>query len=259
VYVSEHYNGVINIFSAEGEYLDSIIDRKIRLSRYVAEQTRLTLPEGTEYFYNNIDKQVYYQLPGREIQSIPGPSRSTWTPLGVRFDRSGNLLITNLAGGKHAVLIYPAAALADTFMGDFELLEFGLQGQGDGEFSFPNSAVTDSRGNYYISDGNNGRISLWSGDIHYQMFFGFGSSESAFNLPRGAWMDNKDRLHVADAVGHFIRVFDVSTTPPTFLYNFGGFGNGDSSFNYPTDIVIDETGRLFITDRENNRIQVWTY
>jgi hypothetical protein len=73
------------------------------------------------------------------------------------------------------------------------------------------------------------------------------------------WMDRKDRLHVADAVGQSIRVYDVSGTAPTFLYNFGEFGISEGMFNYPTDICLDSGGRLYIADRENNRVQIWSY
>ena len=41
-----------------------------------------------------------------------------------------------------------------------QVAEFGVEGKGDGQFSFPNSVVTDSQGNFYVSDGNNGRISV---------------------------------------------------------------------------------------------------
>jgi hypothetical protein len=64
---------------------------------------------------------------------------------------------------------------------------------------------------------------------------------------------------VADAVGQYIRVYDVSAAEPTFLFSFGDFGNTDGLFNFPTDIAMDETGRVYIADRENNRVQVWSY
>jgi hypothetical protein len=73
------------------------------------------------------------------------------------------------------------------------------------------------------------------------------------------WIDSKDRLHVADAVGATIRVYDVSAAEPAFLYSFGGFGNTEGMFNYPVDIFIDSTGRLYIADSQNNRIQIWSY
>jgi hypothetical protein len=91
------------------------------------------------------------------------------------------------------VQIFPATSLNVSWL-DFnpKVAEFGVEGKGDGQLSFPNGVVTDSKGNFYVSDGNNGRISFWTSDMQYKTFFGFGSSESALNLPRGEWMSNKD-------------------------------------------------------------------
>jgi hypothetical protein len=72
-------------------------------------------------------------------------------------------------------------------------------------------------------------------------------------------VDNKDRLHIVDAVGHTVRVYDVSGATPVFLYTFGDLGTEDGLFNYPNDICMDGSGYLFIVDRENNRVQVWSY
>jgi len=72
-------------------------------------------------------------------------------------------------------------------------------------------------------------------------------------------MDERDRLHVVDAVGQNIKVYDVSGPEPVFLFTFGDWGLDDGLFNYPNDIVLDQNGRLYIADRENNRVQVWSY
>jgi sugar lactone lactonase YvrE len=136
---------------------------------------------------------------------------------------------------------------------------FGVQGKDPGQLDFPNDVAVDKKGNYYVADGNNARISSWGPDFKYRSFFGFGSNVESLNLPRGLWIDNRDRLHVADAVGSVIRVYDVSGDVPKFLGTFGAYGSTEGAFRFPNDITIDGTGRLYIADRENNRIQVWSY
>ena len=89
--------------------------------------------------------------------------------------------------------------------------------------------------------------------------FGTGTGDGSLNLPRGIFIDSRDRLYVVDAVGQDIKVFDISGEMPEYLYRFGGFGIDDGLFNYPNDIVIDQSGRIYIVDRENDRIQVWSY
>jgi DNA-binding beta-propeller fold protein YncE len=124
---------------------------------------------------------------------------------------------------------------------------------------FPNSAVTDSTARLYVSDGNNGRISVWDAMGDYLYCFGLGVGDSALSLPRGIAMDERDRLHVVDAVEQCVKVYDVSDLEPTFLYAFGDWGTEDGRFNYPGDIALDSTGRVYVADRENDRIQVWSY
>ena len=89
--------------------------------------------------------------------------------------------------------------------------------------------------------------------------FGRGVGDGALSLPRGIYIDEKDRLFVVDAVGQNIKTYDVSGPEPSFLYAFGDFSMGDGMFNYPNDITIDNRGRIYIVDRENNRIQVWSF
>ncbi len=260
VFVTDLYNGIIDIFDADGNSLDAIIDQDMTLSKFVSSQINAPLPASLTYFYDNIRRQVFYQPLGQATQSFPAPERKEWAPLGVRFAKNGDLLVTNLVAGKHGVLIFPAADI-QTPMDKFnpQVRQFGAEGQGSGQLSFPNSAVTDSKGNYFVADGNNARVSFWTADLMYRSFFGFGSAESALNLPRGMWMDPRNHLHVADAVGSVVRVYDVSVPEPAFLYDFGLIGNSDGQFSYPNDVCVDNFGTVYIADRENNRISIWSY
>jgi len=86
-----------------------------------------------------------------------------------------------------------------------------------------------------------------------------GSSDETLNLSRGIWMDGSDHLHIADAVGEAIRVYDVSKSEPAFMYNVGAFGVDEGNFRSPTDVAVDGTGRMYVADRNNSRVQVWSY
>jgi DNA-binding beta-propeller fold protein YncE len=260
VFVSDRYNAVIDIFDADGKFIDAIIARDMTLSKYIKTQAGGILLPGTTFYYDNLNGVVVYQKPGGEVETLAGPDRANWSPLGVRFDAGGNMLVTNLVAGQHQVLIFPAEALGGDLVNFAPIVkEFGTEGNQAGQFSFPNSVVKDSQGNLYVSDGNNGRISVWSLDMSYKSFFGFGSSVQSLNLPRGIWMDAKDRLYIADAVGQAIRVYNVSGVDPLFLFNFGEFGITEGNFNFPTDLCMDSTGRLYVADSENNRIDIWSY
>ena len=258
VFVSDNYDAVIDIFDKDGTYLDAIIASDITLSKWIKSNTGRSPNKNSTVYYDRLSESVIYQPENGELQTIPGPDRTSWNPLGLRFDFEGNLLVTNLVAGQHQVLVFPS----DSLTGDLaewnpNVLAFGSEGSQPGQFSYPNSVVRKISGDFYVSDGNNGRISTWSTDQQYLSFFGYGSSEHSLNIPRGLWIDDNQHLYVVDTVGQTVRVFDVSRNDPQFLFNFGSFGLQDASFNFPTDIVVDSNGRIYITDTGNDRIPIW--
>ena len=261
VFVVDRYNNVIDLFDANGDQLDGIIAPNVTLSKFVSQHISGSLPAGTKLGYDAPNRLVLYQLPGQAEQKIKfTPPNTNWAPLGIRFDQQGDLIYTDITPDLHRVHIIPAADLNGSWATfNPTIREFGSQGNGNGQISFPYDALTDSKGNFYVSDGDNSRIVMFGPNFAYTTFFGFGSGDDGLNLPRGLWLDAKEHLHVVDAVGAVVRVYDVSGTAPQFLYNFGAPGAADGQFNYPIDIYMDGTGRLYIADRDNNRVQVWSY
>jgi DNA-binding beta-propeller fold protein YncE len=262
VFVTDTYNDVIAVFDRDGNFLDGIIGKDLTLSEFITQRTGSGPAAGSLFYFDNAYKNVLYQLASGEMQKIPLPldTEATWSPLGLRFDPNGNLMVTNIVAGHHSVLVYPAADINGSLSAfNPQIKEFGTEGTEGGQFSFPNSVVTDSTGRFYVSDSNNARISVWTPDMQYKTFFGMGTGENALNLPRGLWINSKGCLHVVDNVGQYVRVYDVTGDEPVFQFNIGDYGVAEGEFNFPNDIFIDGTGRLYIADRENNRIQVWSY
>jgi len=260
VFVSDRAQHSIFVFDAQGNYLDTILSPTLTLSEYISKHAG-GLPPGTTFAFNIFQTNVYYQKPGESEQTLPAPDISDWAPLGLRFDHSNRLMLTDVAEDHSSVQILPDDVISSRSWVDFEpaQIQFGANGQQDGEMIFPNSAVADSRGRVYVSDGNNSRISVWDSQGKFMFNFGRGTGDSALNLPRGLLIDEKDRLYIVDAVGQNVKVYDVSKDEVSYLYSFGDFGVNDGQFNYPNDITVDKDGRLYIADRENNRIQVWLY
>jgi len=190
------------------------------------------------------------------------PVPPVWSPLGIRIGQTGQMYVTDVRKDNNSVF---EISLADQSSSpswtnfDPDISQYGTSGDGNGEFLFPNSAIADSLGRVYVSDGNNRRISVWDSNGKFLFNFGNGSGKGSLSLPRGLFIDRRERLYVTDTVAQNIKVYDVSGSLPEFLFEFGKFGLGDGSFNYPNDIAIDSSGRLYIADRENNRVQVWSY
>jgi len=185
-----------------------------------------------------------------------------WSPLGVRFSPEGALMVTDVSTSRNSVrqLIFNVSPQGNQNSSLFEIgPTLGETGAGPGQLNFPNSAVRDTQGRTYISDGNNWRISVWDQNGNFLFHFGAGSGVEAVGLPRGLFIDRRQRLYVVDTSAHKIKVYDLTGSAPEFLFAFGDLGTGDEHFQFPTDIAIDQSGRIYITDRENNRVQIWTY
>lgn len=263
VFLVDRTSSAIDIYDQDGHFIDAIIGQNMTLTKYLTSKIG-PLPAGTVLtHYEGINKVLSYQVPGQPGKVIAiefSASDPYWSPLGIRFDADGNLIYTDTTTTLHSVHIIPAADLnGDLSVFNPQIIEFGAQGAGNDQFDFPQVVVKDGDGNFYISDGNNSRISAWTPDYAYKTFFGFGSTQGALNLPRGMWMAPGDCLVVADAVGSSLRVYNVSGDVPEFAFDIGGFGIEEGLFNYPIDVYIDETGRLYVADRDNNRVQVWSY
>jgi sugar lactone lactonase YvrE len=260
VVVSDRLQRAVFVYSPEGEMLDAILGPDLTLREYLSEQVDGLQP-GDFVAYNGLEGTVLFQKAGQGEQVLPAPASAGWAPLGVRVDGQGTMLLTNVAEGQHLVREFAGEQILAASWQEFgpPELTFGTQGQGNDELLFPNTAVADSQGRIHVTDGNNGRISVWDELGTFLFTFGRGVGESALSLPRGAAMDGNDRLHVVDAVQQGVKVYDVSGPEPRFLYAFGDWGTGDGQFSFPGDIALDGTGRLYIADRENNRIQVWSY
>jgi DNA-binding beta-propeller fold protein YncE len=267
VFVTDRLQHAIFVYDKDGNFLDAILGPNLTLSEYVAKHAGGLQP-GDTFAYNQFEQAVHYQRPGEDDKTLPPPDPATWSPLGIRVDGTGRVLLTDVAQQRNLVRELPADVMQAASWQDFNPSQtvFGGSGQGNGQLMFPNAAVADSRGRIYVSDGNNARISVWDGQSNFLFHFGRGTGDSALSLPRGAAIDERgqlidvhDRLYVVDAVGQNVKVFDVSADEPKFLFAFGDWGQGDGQFNYPNDIALDSYGRLYVADRENNRVQVWSY
>ncbi len=260
VFVTDRLQRAVFVYDGDGLLLDAILGPDLTLSEYVSSRVAALRPDS-KLAYNLFERTVWLETPDGGEQILPAPNPAAWAPLGVRVDERGTMLLTDVAEGRHTVRELPYDLVLAATWREFDPPEitYGTQGQENGQLMFPNSAVTDSVARVYVSDGNNGRISVWDVMGDYQHSFGLGVGEGALSLPRGIAMDERDRLHVVDAVEQCVKVYDVSELEPRFLFAFGDWGTDDGQFNYPGDVALDSTGRVYVADRENDRIQVWSY
>ena len=175
-----------------------------------------------------------------------------WAPLGLAFDKTGNLYATDVSGKTHRVLVFaPDGALVRS-----------MSAPGPTLLTFPNGIAIDKHGNAQVADSNNGRIVVFDPTGKVLATINRGVGDGDLGMPRGVAVDDASRLFVADTVDHMVRVYDVGdskTATPKYIGSFGAMGQADGMFQYPNGVATDTHAQVYITDRDNNRVQVWGY
>ena len=209
VYVTDRANDALDVFSADGAFLRAFDPAEVRLLRLVG----------------------------------------AWHPMGVAFDKDGNLYVTDVSADKHRVLVFdPSGTLK---------LTFGSQGTDEGKFWYPNGLAVDDRGRIWVADGNNGRVQAFDAHGKFLTAIARGFAKGDLAMPRGVAIDGNNHLFVADTSAHTVKVYDISGDRPEFLRDLGEAGTGDGQFRFPNGVAFSG-GRLYVTDRENGRVQVWS-
>lgn len=198
-------------------------------------------PTGSIYVY---DRDGAYL---REYR--PADLSAGWQPLGLTFDSSGNLYVTDLSGSQRVLKFDPTGELVLTLGADQGLL-------------FPNGVAVDADGQIYVTDGNNGRLLTFDASGALVAKIGRGGGAGNLGLPRGIAIDEVGRVFVVDSSGQGVLVYaalDADHETPESLGFFGGHGIGDGQFAFPMGIAVDAHGRVYVADTANDRVQVWSY
>lgn len=254
------------IYAAEsgGEHHVKVFDRSGRLIGDLTPPGTASLGRQPVYIAIERSGKVFVSDRSRHTIDVFGPDNKylgtlpspfegqSWSPIGLSFDAANNLWVTDLTDGLHRVLIMDTDGKVKA--------QFGKQGEGRGEFNYPNKVVANGRGQLFVSNSNNSRLDILNAQGAYVGSFGSGSGTGSVGIPRGMAIDDADRLYVVDAVSHQVVVYNTAVSPvPLYLFTFGDQGQGDGFFLFPNDIAWDPSGRLYVADKGNDRIQVWSY
>jgi sugar lactone lactonase YvrE len=86
--------------------------------------------------------------------------------------------------------------------------------------------------------------------------FGEHGDEKSRNVsfPSGFAIDGKNRLWIADAFQHRLKVFSLTGE---FLFNYGKMEEADGGFFFPVDLCFGDNGELYVLEKGAERIQVF--
>lgn len=197
---------------------------------------------------------------GRVADGAQGMQSPLRTPLGMTFDRQGNLVLADK--GNHRICqIDNASGRLKT------LLEAGEIGTD--ERWAPGPIAFDSSGTLWIADIQSNRLLRYRpGDPAPVAVFGNGdlrdggrAQEARLAHPGAVASDKNGNIYISDTLHHRVRVINadglIYTLAGTGLpgYNGDGVPAVDARLSYPGKLQIDSRGRIYIGDYYNNRVR----
>ena len=162
-------------------------------------------------------------------------------PFAVTTDPQGRVYVTDT--GASRVWIFDGVKREVRFLGE----------SGQGALVTPSGVAVDARGTVFVADTRRDRVFAYDDKGTVIMEIG---KPDEFYSPGGLAIDRRsNRLYVADAGRHKVRVYDTRTGQ--FLFEFGKRGLEPGDFNYPTHLFL-RGDRLSVADTMNFRIQQFT-
>jgi DNA-binding beta-propeller fold protein YncE len=133
------------------------------------------------------------------------------------------------------------------------IFQFGEEGDGEGQFTFPYGITGDKDGNVYVADLFNGKISIFNEKGKFLRYFEEkDSSSNSISGPAGMRIvDNK--LYMTDIKESKIMVFTLDGKKELEVSTVS---SKDDSFNAPNAIAVDLDKNLYISDSGNQRVVV---
>ncbi len=203
-------------------------------------------------------------------ENIPALSSPLLSPLGLTFDSSGNLLVSDNV--EHRVRRITPAGIAATLAGNGF---FGFEGDGGqalaAQVGGPRGLAFDRNNNLWIVSGAGptirritpaGLISTIAGNNLGFSGDGGPARTAAFLNPNGIAADAAGNIYIADTGNHRIRRIDTAALTISTFAGSGdpGFAGDDgratqAQLTNPRFLTFDSAGNLYIADTGNNRIR----
>lgn len=237
----------VRVFDPRGNLLMNLFppDSTFRQPTYVAVN-----PWGHVFVNDRALEGLSIYSPEGEFLGLLNPAgedEDRWRPMALAFDGEGNLYVTELSPGLHRVQVFDHQNNLK--------LEFGSEGSGPGEFSFPNGIAVEQGGNIWVADSNNRRIQVFDPEGSLLAIHTVGGGRP-LALPRGIAFDSRGEVLVADTLDHTVVVYSQEDSVIS-SYRLGEYGAENGQFRYPNGLAIDGKGHIYIADRDNNRVQVF--
>ena len=199
--------------------------------------------DGCVFVIDKAARVQRFSPDGRYATEWRMPEWQNGKPTGACVDRHGCLWVADTHYAR--VIEYDRDG--------HELLRFGRNGEGPGEFIWPTNIAIDADDFVYVGEyGGNDRISKFTPRGRFVSCFARGEESAGGTIrPQGLSFDRDGVLWVADAGHHRICHY---SREGSFLGAFGSLGSDAGQFRFPYDVVAMPDGTLVISDYGNNRL-----
>jgi DNA-binding beta-propeller fold protein YncE/tetratricopeptide (TPR) repeat protein len=168
----------------------------------------------------------------------PGEFRS---PSGIALDAQGNVYVADTDNARIQVFTSKGKVLRT----------FGSKGAGPKQFHTP-LGIAVQGGLLFVADSGNSRVQVLTTDGIYLTSLKHTVKKEEMREPVDVAVDAQYRIHVLDADGNNVRVFELGGK---LLFTFGNPGRGTDGFDEPLGLALDDLGNIFIADTGNAKIK----
>ena len=241
LYVADTGNGLIQKFSADGEFLSQFPVSTINKD-HAAFSVALDLNKGliicTEILIENNaavkgNTVLLFNLEGELQHSYT--INDTSCPLTITTNGRGNALISDTV--EKCVL---------------EVEKTGNVLRRIGDFKYPGYICTSDDGSIIVSDVFGHCIFIFNPGGSEHQFGSFGTGKGQLKKPFGVATDGEYIL-VAEGTNNRVQVFRCDGTPVHVIES-----NGDP-LNQPRGLAITKDGHVYVVDRENHCVKKYKY
>ena len=180
-----------------------------------------------------------------------GMRRITNFPYDVAFGADETVYVLLRTAGVAEIRVWTfddAEQLTD------DLVSIGGSGKEAGQFEWPVQIITNEKGQIFVSDEANHKISIFNPDGEFVSRWGtVGSDKGEFVGPAGISFNREGDLLVVDARTNRIQTYSQDGE---FKSQFGNAGDAPGEFQNPWGIHVDENGFIYVADWGNDRVQV---
>ena len=200
IYIGETTgDNTARMFDAQGKELAQLLPPLSTGADHVPVYLAVNPVTAEVYVSDRPTSTIYiYDAAGTYQRAFTPPAEAKgWQPLGMTFDATGNLYVTDVGSTPNRVWVIDPAGKVLRTIGE------------DSGLAFPNDVAVDAAGYTYVTDSNNGRLLVYGPDgaPAWRTVEPRHRAPATSACPRGVAVDQGGRVYVVDTNGQTVFVY----------------------------------------------------